>query len=386
LDSRPPDGGLQSDKDRVSTRKELFVIHGRHTTHSNFRDVRRRGFLCVGAVCEVLVISIALGLVLAVIWQSHTSLWSRSPAHELAAKGDTKAIMDASINYEQQTLLVLSWRGELKTISLETGVTSPRCLSKNLVTSVTSARNSTTVSLAEWAEDLKIHHQVEVFRGNEFVLSELVVFEPLASASIGVSDDGQTVLLISSEGDLVAWDLSQPTPVRRDVKTDQPTHRCQLSPDGRLLLAAPTDGKIFVCDTRTGATRMELRDEGFDCRSMAWSADGKRFAVGYINGTIRLFDADQGTPIWEDRLAFEFARSITLSKDGRYLASGGFDNTIRVWETTNSRKKPLELTGQAGLIRCLCFTEHDKTLISGSLDGTIHEWSLAEGKSLRRLQ
>ena len=349
---------------------------------------RRGGFLCFGALREVLVLTSVVGIALTVLWQASGSFESHLASQWRDVKGNVKAVMALSIDEEQGTLFVHNWPSELKTISLETGISTPQPSGSNIVSAVMSAKNSTIVMMAQWAEDYQIRHRIDFVRHGNLLMSEELTFESPSFANIFVSDDGQVALLISEAGYVIGWDLSESDSKRWEYKLNRLTPRCRISPDGRLLAIAPEDGNVFLCETRTGVETHQLSEPGRTNRTLAWATDGKRVAIGDETGSLHVFDAERGTCVWNDRLHFEFARSIALSNDGNQLAAGGFDNVIRVWDLSQPGSPPLELIGQQGVTRCLKFTQAqtDERLVSGSLDGTIHLWSLATGKSIRQLQ
>jgi WD40 repeat protein len=146
------------------------------------------------------------------------------------------------------------------------------------------------------------------------------------------------------------------------------------SPDGKSLLAA-ADSNVIVYDGETLQMRAFLPREGWTSpERAAWSVDGKKIAVAYIDGKVRIWTAD-GTPgpeiehkgvrcvawhpsgwittsgnadnlagirLWRDdgKLVSEFAKARTKvlavewSRDGNRLASLCEDGKVRIWGTT----------------------------------------------------
>ena len=373
------DQGRKGMKERILITGDHWKMIGKPT------ELHRGGFLYLAALREVGVISLALVLVLSLLLQGHTLLHSFLAGQSPAAHQSRNSVLGIMIDQDQQQLIALTWPGELHRIDLATGVSSSQLASENLVSAVTSAKNSTTVLLWEWAEDSQIHHCVQINRQENRLVTQEWVFDSQSTPSISVSFAGEFAVLITSEGDVVGWDLSLPTPVEWKFSIGKVGPESRLSSDGRQILVNSREGKSFLCDARTGTGRIELREIRDCCRSTAWSRDGKLLVLGDQAGNVHLFDTETGIRIWHDQLPSGFARSAALSHDGTRLAVGGFDHIIRVWDVTKPSKRPLKIAGKIGVTRCLAFTPRDQTLISGNLGGMIHEWSLDQGTLIREL-
>jgi len=89
-------------------------------------------------------------------------------------------------------------------------------------------------------------------------------------------------------------------------------------------------------------------------------------------------------PKWTVKQAHDgWIRHLTVSSDGKRIATVGRDQHVRVWSADKGRKQ-LDLTGHDEDIYSASFSPDNKQLLSGDLKGAIQQWSLTEGKPVRR--
>jgi WD40 repeat protein len=105
-----------------------------------------------------------------------------------------------------------------------------------------------------------------------------------------------------------------------------------FSADARLLAAAGVERPTEVRDTRSGRLIARLETEEF-ARSVAFSPDGTRLAVGDYGGGAQLWSTHTWKPVGR-RLDGHTSRltALQFSPDGTMLASGSADGTVRLWD------------------------------------------------------
>ena len=72
-------------------------------------------------------------------------------------------------------------------------------------------------------------------------------------------------------------------------------------------------------------------------RSVAFSPDGRRLAVGSDDKTATVRDIATGTVVHEITRG-DSVRSVAYSPDGKHLVSGSNDNTVKVWDSQTGKE------------------------------------------------
>ena len=220
--------------------------------------------------------------------------------------------------------------------------------------------------------------------------------------TLAFSADGMKLVGATMNREISTWelgvDIKSPT-ILRQIKgqnpwTSPPHNWTLLSPDIRLLADTDEDWKneksqIQLWDTTTGKLLHTLVHTQ-PIESIAFSADSKTLVSnGYT--TIQLWDTATGK--LQSTLNWRRAPSthtLVFSPKGRFLASGHRDGA-RLWDNTIKQKQQaayaigdyqhsLEIQGHKDYVYRLAFSPDEKTLLTGSKDGTIQAWDTTTGR------
>jgi RNA polymerase sigma factor (sigma-70 family) len=116
-----------------------------------------------------------------------------------------------------------------------------------------------------------------------------------------------------------------------------------VSPDGRLLVASARQaalGHAVTCwDLRTGRRRHQLALPEEEAGPVAFSPDGRRFAVAPARpgAPIRIVEVLSGREAYRIKGFRGVVRSLAFLPDGRRLVSGMDDSSALVWDLTRRR-------------------------------------------------
>jgi WD40 repeat protein len=77
--------------------------------------------------------------------------------------------------------------------------------------------------------------------------------------------------------------------------------------------------------------------QGAVATCLAFSADGKKFAVGTETGQLALYGVDDGKLIGKLTGATGGLYALAFRPDGAQLAAGGFDGVVRLYDLSTGR-------------------------------------------------
>jgi WD40 repeat protein len=144
-----------------------------------------------------------------------------------------------------------------------------------------------------------------------------------------------------------------------------------------------------VWDTATGREEFDVRSNQQWIRSLAFSPDCRRIALGGGDGTVRLLDGSTGRETLTIYAHGRHADSVAFSPDGYRLASASKDHTVRFWDATPLTDDPqaehcVTLTAHKHQVHGVAFSPDSRWLASASLDSTVGVWELLGKREITR--
>jgi WD40 repeat protein len=222
--------------------------------------------------------------------------------------------------------------------------------------------------------------------------------------SVAFSPDGRRVGTGSLDRTVKVWDAITGTEIRT-IDAAQPVYSVAFSPDGRHLAACGLLGKVKLWDAVTGKESASFEGHSSSAYGVAFSPDSRRIVSAGEDQTVKVCDTATGREIRALKAHAGPVLGVSFSSDGKRLASTSADGSVKVWDATAaleslawwqsvprmketgswiwhtaSGQETLTIGWQTGAIHALSFSADGERVISGSIDGTVKAWDLANGR------
>jgi WD40 repeat protein len=174
------------------------------------------------------------------------------------------------------------------------------------------------------------------------------------------------------------------------LDTDDEVLCLALSADGKKLAAGGCDRLVRVWDLTHGWAQARLtqtvENHADWVFGVAFSPDGKRILTASRDKTAKIWDLTAG----ESALTFPEHQAgvfgVARSPDGKVVASVGQDNQVRYWNATGEGKQIRNSGGHGGEIYKVIWHAQPPLLITCSADKTVRLWNPDNGGQVRVLE
>ena len=193
-------------------------------------------------------------------------------------------------------------------------------------------------------------------------------------------------------------------------------------PDGKRLAIASADKTIRIVDMETQQVRQTLLSHADFVTALAWSNDGTKLVSASRDKTAKVFNAETGQLLISYQGHGEAVRGVFVLPDGKQIVSTGNDRKLHRWNISDAKKTAevgiggegyriaaaencvlvpssdkrlvkidlgknqisTEFKGHADWVLCSAVDAGQSKVVTGSHDGEIRVWNLAEGSLLSR--
>lgn len=193
--------------------------------------------------------------------------------------------------------------------------------------------------------------------------------------SMRFSHDGMHVATGSADTTARVWRVANAVTTNMLMRTqaDEIKH-VRFSAQGTQVVTGHSDGSVHIWDSATRMPVETLTQRFSWIASVAFSADGRKIAVG-SHDAFYLTDLEQQQTVTalQDIGPMGEVGSLCFLPDGKTVATGSSDEVVRLWShmqnASEQRNSPLPLCRREGEVRAIMCLPDGKRLLAGSSDG-----------------
>ena len=209
--------------------------------------------------------------------------------------------------------------------------------------------------------------------------------------AVAFAPAGDRLLAAGDDGGIRSWSTVDCSPLGEIGRHEGPVAGLSITADGRVVSAGSDDGaRVWRLG---GGAGLELAGPTGTLQSVAASRDGRLAAAGGLDGAIHVWDLASGERFDDvDRRPGGAVSALAFSPDASLLASAaGERQAVRLWRLATTppdgdAAAAPEVPAHAGAVSSLAFSADGRVLVSGSLDGTIRVWDIADRDRLLKLE
>jgi WD40 repeat protein/tetratricopeptide (TPR) repeat protein len=164
---------------------------------------------------------------------------------------------------------------------------------------------------------------------------------PTANVTVGVlafSPDGSSLYAISLDGMLRRWEREG---WRERFAIQTRGVRMALDHQGKRLAVGRLDGPIELHDAADGRTIRSLDGHTAVVMGLSFNPDGTRLISASHDASVKLWEVEKGLELLTFRNHNHEVHLATFSPDGRRIASCGLDETIKIYDARLDRSDAL---------------------------------------------
>jgi WD40 repeat protein len=150
---------------------------------------------------------------------------------------------------------------------------------------------------------------------------------------------GNTVAAATLCGQVSAWSVATGRRLGSSIQVPGAVNSLALSPDGRSLAIAVTNGTVYVAPVPLTETPRQLNVSTKSAQAVAFSPNGLYLASAGLDLTARIYDARRLTELRVIRLT-DPPQGIAFTADSQDLLTWDAAGAVRLWDACTDCENP----------------------------------------------
>ncbi len=194
-------------------------------------------------------------------------------------------------------------------------------------------------------------------------------------ASARFAPDGRRVVSGSWDTTAKIWDVESGLVQQRLEGHTGFVNDVVFSPEGNRVATASDDRTARLWDADTGRELTRFTGHQDRVRSVAFSSDGRYVLTASSDKTARIWDAETGRQLQELAGHHQAVLCAAYSADSQHVITGGEDNQALVWDVTGDRAViTAQLEGHSAAVSAVTFSPSGTRAVTASQDHTAIVW------------
>jgi WD40 repeat protein len=179
------------------------------------------------------------------------------------------------------------------------------------------------------------------------------------------------------------WDPSSGKELRGFLAHAGPVLALAFGPDGKTLVSGSADRTLKIFDVESGRMLEQYIHDG-EVRAVAASGDSHYFFAGPGSEILDWrFEAAASLRVLSGHA--DLVHAVAFAPDGKTAASGSADGTVRIWNVAEG-KEERSISAHGSSVFCVAFSPDGKTVASGGFDNQVKLWQAAGGSLVKEFK
>jgi WD40 repeat protein len=232
----------------------------------------------------------------------------------------------------------------------------------------------------------------DVLQGKRIARLELPPLLETDELPFAVSNKGRWIATVLEDGSIGTWNLHEENPEQLTFEpidgVNHPT--TEFSPTEDALFVLRPDGQLdkITLPSLQRTTLLPPQSETASAHSVSFSDDGRRIAIGRIDGSVLAFKFEAGKLVseWEGwKPHFEHVDRVTYLSDGNTVVTCSRDGGIKFWDL-GSNEESMKLNPARDAFYSMAASTNGKRLVAGTASGQVHLWDVESQRQVLVLE